>query len=55
MNKIIQIFKIKDLRRKILMVAFLLAVFRLMAAIPIPGVEVDKLREFFASNQLFGF
>lgn len=55
MNKIIQIFKIKDLRRKILMVAFLLAVFRLMAAIPIPGVDPGKLREFFASNQLFGF
>lgn len=55
MNKIIQIFKIKDLRRKILMVAFLLLVFRLMAAIPIPGVDPAKLQEFFASNQLFGF
>jgi len=55
MNKIIQIFKVKDLRRKILMVAFLLVVFRLMAAIPIPGVDPEKLREFFASNQLFGF
>jgi preprotein translocase subunit SecY len=55
MNKIIQIFKIKDLRKKILMVCFLLLVFRLMAAIPIPGVDAGKLQQFFASNQLFGF
>jgi len=55
MDKIIQIFKIRDLRRKILMVAFLLLVFRLMAAIPIPGVDAAKLQQFFASNQLFGF
>jgi len=37
------------------MVAFLLLVFRLMAAVPIPGVDPSKLREFFASNMLFGF
>jgi len=55
MNKFIQLFKIKDLRHKVLMVAFLLLVFRLMAAVPIPGVDAAKLREFFASNQLFGF
>ncbi|MDP3052881.1 MAG: preprotein translocase subunit SecY [bacterium] len=54
MNKFLQLFKIKDLRNKILMVVFLLLVFRLMAAIPIPGVDPGKLREFFASNQLFG-
>ncbi|MFA5084384.1 MAG: preprotein translocase subunit SecY [Candidatus Paceibacterota bacterium] len=55
MSKFIQLFKIKDLRHKILMVAFLLLVFRLMAAVPIPGVDPGKLREFFASNQMFGF
>ncbi len=55
MNKFLQLFKIKDLRHKILMVVFLLIIFRLMAAIPIPGVDPGKLREFFASNQLFGF
>ncbi len=32
----------------------LLIVFRLIAAIPIPGVDPDKLRQFFADNQLFG-
>lgn len=55
MDKFLQVFKIKDLRHKVLMVAFLLLVFRLMAAVPIPGVDAAKLREFFASNQLFGF
>lgn len=55
MNKILLIFKIPDLRRKILMVAFWLVVFRLLAAIPIPGIDVAKLNEFFGSNQLFSF
>lgn len=55
MTKIIQIFKIPDLRKKILMVFFWLLVFRLLAAIPIPGIDAAKLNEFFSSNQLFGF
>lgn len=55
MNKILQIFKIKELRKKILMVAFLLLCFRALAAIPIPGVDHQKLSEFFGSNQLLGF
>lgn len=55
MNKIIQIFKIPDLRKKILMVLLLLVVFRILAAIPIPGVDAQKLGEFFASNELLGF
>ena len=55
MNKILLIFKIPDLRKKILMVAFWLVVFRLLAAIPIPGIDVAKLNEFFGSNQLFSF
>jgi len=54
-NKIIQIFKIQDLRNKILMVAFLLLAFRALAAIPIPSIDAFRLREFFAGNQLFGF
>jgi preprotein translocase subunit SecY len=55
MNKIIQLFKIKDLRKKILIVASLLLAFRLLAAIPTPGIDAVRLREIFASNQLFGF
>lgn len=53
-EKIIQIFKIKDLRNRIFFVLSLLAVFRLMAAIPVPGVDVLKLKSFFEGNQFLG-
>ena len=55
MSKFFQIFKIQELRKKILVVAFLLLCFRVLAAIPIPGINAATLREFFSSNQLFGF
>ncbi len=55
MNKILQIFKIKDLRNKILIVLFLLICFRALAAIPTPGIDLLKLKEFLGANQLFGF
>ena len=54
-EKIITVFKTKDLRNKIFFVVALLVVFRVMAAIPIPGVDVQQLRSFFATNQFFGF
>lgn len=55
MNKFFQIFKIPDLRQKVLIVAALLVAFRLMAAIPISGINIIRLRELFAANQLLGF
>lgn len=55
MNKILQLFKIKDLRNKILIVTFLLLAFRALAAIPIPSIDAERLRQFLNSNQLFGF
>ena len=54
MDKLLKIFKIKDLRNKVFFVLALLVVFRVAAAIPIPGVDAIRLREFFQSNQLFG-
>lgn len=50
-----QIFKSPELRKKILIVAGLLLVFRIFAAIPIPGVDFGKLRMLLNSNQLLGF
>ncbi|MBI5742677.1 MAG: preprotein translocase subunit SecY [Candidatus Niyogibacteria bacterium] len=44
----------RDLRKKILFILGILAVFRLTAAIPIPGVDVLRLKAFFAGNQFFG-
>ena len=55
MPQIFQIFKIKDLRNKILIVAFLLLCFRVLSAIPIPDINLGQLKDFFSSNQLFGF
>lgn len=54
-SKIAEIYKIPDLRNKILKVLFLLLCFRLLAAIPVPGIDAENLKEFFSSNQLFGF
>jgi preprotein translocase subunit SecY len=42
------------LRNRILFVAGALAVFRLLAAIPIPGVNRYELQNFFQNNQFFG-
>ncbi|MFH1392798.1 MAG: preprotein translocase subunit SecY [Patescibacteria group bacterium] len=53
-QKIFQIFTIKDLRNRIFFVLALLVVFRLMATIPVPGVDVLRLKSFFEGNQLFG-
>ncbi|MBU1131664.1 preprotein translocase subunit SecY [Patescibacteria group bacterium] len=53
-NKIVQIWKIKDLRNKVLFVLSMLVIFRLAAHIPIPGVNLENLREFFGSNQILG-
>jgi preprotein translocase subunit SecY len=49
-----QIFKIKELRNKIFFILALLIVFRLIANIPVPGVDQEQLKNFFSNNQLFG-
>ncbi len=53
-EKIIQIFKIRDLRNKILFVLGIFVIFRIMANIPLPGVNVENLKNFFAQFQMFG-
>lgn len=53
-EKIKQIFKIKELRNKIFFILALLVIFRIAANIPLPGVDLTRLKEFFAGNQLFG-
>lgn len=49
----IKVFKIKSLRNNILFVLALLAVSRLAAVIPVPGINADKLRSLFEGNQFF--
>ena len=54
MEKILKIWRMRDLRRNILFVLTMLVIFRLAAHIPVPGVNAQALRELFASNQLLG-
>ena len=49
---ILTAFKIPDLRKKLLFTAGMLAVFRLAAHIPVPGVDLQALKHLFAQNQL---
>lgn len=53
-EKISLIWKIKEVRNKVLFVLGLLVLFRLAAHIPIPGVNLEALRNFFQSNQFLG-
>jgi preprotein translocase subunit SecY len=47
-------FMLPDLRRKLLFTFAILVVFRFVAHVPLPGIDVEALRELFEGNQLFG-
>jgi preprotein translocase subunit SecY len=47
-------FNDSEIRFRILFLAGSLALFRLLAAIPIPGVDKNALASFFSNNQFFG-
>ncbi len=53
-SKILLLFKIRELRNKILFVLMIFGIFRLAANLPIPGVDQERLDAFFGSNQVFG-
>jgi preprotein translocase subunit SecY len=53
-NKIKLIWTDKTLRKRVLFVLFALIIFRLLAAIPIPGVDTAQLNQFLNNNQFFG-
>src|SRR5919202_4101418 len=61
MNKffeaIANVFRVPDLRNRVLFTLGLLAVYRLGAHIPTPGIDADRLAEFFNRNSgtLLGF
>ena len=54
LNKFKLAFTDKTLRNKILFVLFSLIVFRLLSAIPIPGIDTLELSRFLSNNQFFG-
>ena len=45
-------FKIPDLRRKLLFTLAMLVIFRIIASIPVPGVNQNELEDFIENNQL---
>jgi preprotein translocase subunit SecY len=51
------IFRVPDLRKRVLFTLALLAVYRLGGHIPTPGVDVQRWQDFFSSNNgsIFGF
>jgi len=51
MNKLALIWKTKDLRTKILIVIGLLIVTRILAHVPVPGIDPATLRSFFQQSQ----
>src|SRR5690349_3762114 len=56
-NPLGDIFKVPELKRRILFTLAILAAYRVGATIPVPGVNADALRGFFAQQQntLLGF
>ncbi|HUW24438.1 MAG TPA: preprotein translocase subunit SecY [Patescibacteria group bacterium] len=53
-NELRTAFKVPDLRQKLLFTGFILFLFRLIAHIPLAGVNLLALRQLFASNQFLG-
>jgi len=53
-RKLSLIFKDRQIRNKILITFFLLAIFRLAANIPVPGVNLENLKRMFLENQFLG-
>ena len=54
LQKLLLLFKIRDLRNKIFFVLGILVLTRVVAVIPIPGINHEKLADFFSGNQFFG-
>jgi len=57
LEAITNVFRVPDLRKRLLFALALLAVYRLGGHIPTPGIDTNKLEEFFRQNQgtLFGY
>ena len=53
-EKFTQIFKVRELRNKILFILGILVIFRIAANVPVPGVDVEQLKRLFEGNQFLG-
>src|SRR6202167_5233595 len=50
-NKLANIFRVPDLRKRVLFTLGLLAVYRIGGHIPTPGINADRLAQFFEQNK----
>ena len=53
-ESILNAFRAPDIRRRILFVLGILIVYRLLASVPLPGVDREQLAQFFENNTAFG-
>lgn len=53
-NTLIKIYKNREVRNKLLFIFGILVIYRLVAHIPIPGVDITGLSRLLESNQAFG-
>ncbi|MEW5817111.1 MAG: preprotein translocase subunit SecY [Spirochaetota bacterium] len=53
-NPFLDIFRVKDLKDRIIFTLFILVIFRLGATIPIPGINVNALKLYFMSQETTG-
>ena len=54
MNKVIKIWKNKELRNKLLFTFVCLVIYRFASSISVPGVDVEAVRTVFDQNQILG-
>ncbi len=55
LSNLTAIFRLPDLRKRVLFTLFIIAVFRAGAHIPIPGIDTMQLKNMFDQNGLLGF
>ena len=53
-DSLLNAFRAPDIRRRVLYVLGLLIVFRLLASVPVPGIDAAQLKAFLEGNPLFG-
>lgn len=53
-QKLVQAWKIKEVRNNLLFVGAMMVLFRFLANIPLPGIDVEALRRYLETNQVLG-
>jgi preprotein translocase subunit SecY len=53
-TKIINLLRSKDLRKRVFIILILLGIFRLTANIPLPGVDIARIKNLLQANQYLG-